>query len=105
VDINAPILQQIKNSILATDPGATLILYGSCARGDNGPDSDIDILVLLDKDKITLDDRARIGHPLYDIQLETDTMISPRIISKSIWESKHKITPFYKNVNREGILL
>jgi predicted nucleotidyltransferase len=105
VDINAPILQQIKNSILATDPGATLILYGSCARGDNGPDSDIDILVLLDKDKITLDDRARIGHPLHHLELETETLISPMIVSLRSWETKTKITPFYKNVIREGILL
>jgi predicted nucleotidyltransferase len=105
VDINAPILQQIKNSVLATDPDAVLILYGSCARGDNGPDSDIDILVLLDKDKITYDDRKRIGHPLYDIQLEMETLISPRIFSRNQWETKYKITPLYKNITSEGRLL
>ena len=98
VDTNTPILQRIKSTIWATDPDATLILFGSYARGDNRPDSDIDILVLLDKDRITLDDRKRIGYPLYDIQLETDTLISPRLVSKNQWEKKHSITPFYKNV-------
>jgi len=99
------ILQQIKNSVRATDPGATLILYGSYARGDYREDSDIDILVLLDKDKITFDDRKRIGYPLYDIQLETDTIISPKIYARNTWNTSLKITPFYKNVTREGILL
>lgn len=101
----AQILQRIKSSVHATDPGATLILYGSYARGDNRDDSDIDILVLLDKDKITYDDRARIGHPLFHLELETETQISPRIFSKEIWETKYKITPFYKNITLEGKLL
>ena len=101
----AQILQQIKDSVRATDPEAMLILYGSYARGDYKEDSDIDILVLLDKDKITYEDRTRIGNPLYHIQLATDTLISPCIFSKQQWEAKHRITPFYKNVTREGIRL
>ena len=99
------ILNQIKNSVLSTDPGATLILFGSHARGDARPDSDIDILVLLDKEKITFDDRKRIGYPICDIVLETELLISPKIFSKHLWETKYKITPFYKNVTREGINL
>jgi predicted nucleotidyltransferase len=27
-----------------------IILFGSCARGDDGPDSDVDLLVILDDD-------------------------------------------------------
>src|SRR5271156_3589454 len=88
------ILQQIKSPVLATDPGATLILYGSYARGDFRDDSDIDILILPDKDKITFDDRTLIGHPLYHLQLETDTLISPAIFFRQQWEARHCITPF-----------
>ena len=98
----AQILQQIKRSVQATDPGATLILYGSYARGDYRPDSDIDVLVLIDKDKVTYEDQKRIGSPLYHIELETGIIISPMIFSRKSWESKHHITPFYKNVTREG---
>jgi len=99
------ILQQIKDSVHATDPGATLILYGSYARGDYREDSDIDILVLLDKEKINFDDRERIGAPLYDLQLETEIHISPVIYTKNSWNSRRIITPFYKNVTLEGIFL
>jgi len=53
------ILQLIKKSVSETSPGATLILYGSYARGDYRPDSDIDLLVLIDTDKVTIDDRKK----------------------------------------------
>ncbi len=96
------ILQQIKRSVRATDPDATLILYGSYARGDNHEGSDVDILVLLNKDKISFEDRKRISYPLYHIELETGIMISPVIFSKKNWETKHRISPFYKNVTTEG---
>jgi predicted nucleotidyltransferase len=98
------ILQSIKESVSATDPGATLILYGSYARGDFREDSDIDVLVLIDKDKVTMDDRRRVSSSLYKIELETGVMISPFLSSKKDWAS-HKVTPFYENVNREGIVL
>ena len=47
------ILQLVKKSVSKTDPKAVLILYGSYARGDYRDDSDLDLLVLIDKDKIT----------------------------------------------------
>jgi len=96
------ILQLIKNSVHSIEPTAVLILYGSYARGDNRDDSDIDILVLLDKDKITYEDQKKVQYPLYDIELETGIIISPMIYSKRAWKSKRHITPFYENVIREG---
>ena len=98
-------MQQIKATVLATDPGATLILYGSCARGDTREDSDIDILVLLDKERITFDDRKRIGYPLHHLEMETDTAINPIFYTRNTWDAKLRITPFYKNVTKDGIYL
>lgn len=39
----ANIIQQIKSSIEASEPGATVISYGSYARGDYHEESDIDL--------------------------------------------------------------
>ncbi len=99
------IVKLIKTTVNKTEPGATLILYGSYARGDQGNDSDLDILVIVDKKKITRQDQKRIKYPLYDIEFETGTIISPIVFSKKEWELKHRKTPFYENISREGIIL
>jgi predicted nucleotidyltransferase len=99
------ILNLIKASVNATDPDAIVILYGSYARNDYKEYSDLDLLVLLDKEKITRADEKRIKYPLYDIEFETGTIISPLIFSKHDWETRHRITPFYENVVKEGKIL
>lgn len=99
------ILQRIKKSVNVTEPRAVLVLYGSYARGDNRDNSDIDLLILVDTDKITGQDETRITYPLYDIEFDTGTIISPLVLSKQDWETRHRITPFYANVTKEGIVL
>lgn len=99
------ILQLIKTSVNYTDPDATLILYGSYARGDYRDDSDVDLLILLNQEKITRIDEKRIKYPLYDIEFETGTIISPLVFSKKDWETRHRITPFYENVLKDGQIL
>jgi uncharacterized protein len=99
------LLKLIKASVKATDPKAVLILYGSYARDDYREDSDIDLLILVDKEKITRVDEKRIKYPLYDIEFETGIIISPCVFSKHEWETRHRTTPFYENVAREGRVL
>lgn len=103
MDKGDALLQLIKSSILATEPDATVVLYGSYARGDHKENSDIDILILIDKDRITSADAKRVSYPLYDIEFEAGKIISPLILSRKNWETKHRITPFYKNVRKEGL--
>lgn len=99
------ILMRIKRSVLTTDPDATIILYGSYARGDYKDDSDLDLIILIDKDKVDRDDEIRIKYPLYDIEFDTGQIISPFVLSRTKWETQHRITPFYENVAKEGIRL
>ncbi len=98
------ILQLIKKSVKATEPTATILVYGTYARGQQTNDSDIDLLILVDKDRITPADEDRITYPLYDIEFETGTMISPMVYTRHDW-ANHRVTPFYENVNTEGKVL
>ncbi|MDD4972196.1 MAG: nucleotidyltransferase domain-containing protein [Paludibacter sp.] len=99
------ILLKIKELVSLSEPTATVILFGSHARGENNKYSDFDILILVDSDKITYSDEKRIKDPLYDLEFETGKVISPVIISRNDWEKRHSITPFYKNIKAEGISL
>lgn len=99
------ILGLVKKSVFATVPNATVILYGSYARGDNHEGSDIDLLVLLDVDKVTYEEETKITYPLYDIEFATGILINPMVYPKKVWETRYKKTPFYKNVSKDGIVL
>ena len=102
---NKRILIKIKELVKKAEPTATVILYGSNARGQNKNNSDIDVLILLENDIITYSDEKRIKYPLYDLEFETGKIISPLIFSRNAWETKHSITPFYHQVKKDGIQL
>ena len=99
------VLGNIKNVIHERDPKAEAFLFGSRARGDFKPDSDWDILILVDNPIVTneLDDWFR--DKLYDIELDSGQIISTIIYPKSDWKNKLIYTPLYKNVTKEGLKL
>ncbi len=84
--------------------GASLWLYGSRARGDARPDSDYDLLILLDKDTLSALDYDRYNYPLYDLGLDINVDISPRIFTKKQWIS-WSYDPFNKNVERDKMIV
>ena len=99
------IVKQIKEKMMITEPTATTILYGSEARGDARPDSDIDLLILLEGDRRDLRKESEISGALYDIELESGILISPMIMLRKQWDNRPFKTPFYINVMNEGIRL
>jgi len=40
---------------------------------------------------------------IFDVELETAQPISTFVFSKADWEGKHRATPFYHNIQKEGI--
>lgn len=99
------ILEKIKSTVKRIIPkNGKAILFGSQARGTAHEGSDWDILIILDKDRITYDDYSMVAYPFDTLGWDIDAMISPIIYTKKDWENA-SITPFYKNVMREGIVL
>ena len=99
------IVEQIQQTLRQAVPTATAILYGSEARGDARPDSDIDLLILLDGEQRDLHREDEIAGMLYDIELSSGVIISPMIMLRRQWENRPFKTPFYINVMNEGIRL
>ena len=83
-----------------------VILYGSYARGDFKPDSDMDIMILLVVSELELKAYSRrLSYMTYDFNLDNDLDIKP--IAKSEVHFKKWIAnyPFYENINKEGVVL
>lgn len=83
-----------------------IILYGSYARGNFRPDSDIDIMRLLDMFDLELKQYSRqLSYITYDFNLDNDVDIKPIAKSEEHFIRWIENYPFYVNVQREGVAL
>jgi predicted nucleotidyltransferase len=80
-----------------------LILYGSSVHNKTSPESDIDLLVLLNQPFNYFDELRRIIDLLYPVQLESDQLISAKPVTDD--EFEYGSIQLYRNAKREGILL
>jgi len=94
----------IKKQVKEIDPSADIILYGSRARGDERPDSDWDILILVNT-KVDIETEKVFRHKLFDVELELGEALSTFVYNKQEWKSKYWMTPLYKNISNEGIVI
>lgn len=102
--MSAEILKKIKEYAKAVDAGAEVFLFGSRARGDAQEDSDWDILILV-PGSVMLKQEQAFRHKLFELELEYGQAISTFVYSKADWSGKHRVTPLYRNIIREGIAL
>jgi predicted nucleotidyltransferase len=97
------ILRRVKESIVAIEPSAEVVLYGSRARHDFREYSDWDFLILVDG-KVDTARTDLIRHALFEIELDTDQVISSIVRSRQEWKSpRYSVVPLYKNVEHDGI--
>jgi uncharacterized protein len=99
------ILAELKEKLTA-EYGSRLvnvILFGSQARGDATPESDIDVMVVLKDTVNPYAEIDRTGGIASELSLKYDTLISRTFLSEQ--EYRQKQNSFLLNVRREGVLV
>lgn len=77
------------------------VLFGSHARGEARPDSDIDVLVVLTGDVNPGQEIVRVSNLLADLSLEHDTVINCLFMDATHFNTRQG--PLLRNIRREGI--
>jgi len=96
-------IRELAHNIFANLP-VSVFLYGSRARGDSGPNSDWDLLIVADDAISTIDAFEKFAYPFTEIGWRLGEQITPLLYTKSEWDAERN-TAFYINVNNEAILL
>ena len=81
-----------------------IVLYGSVARGTNTAESDVDIALLLNGN-LSRETEDKLSALIVDLNLKYDMVLSVIDIDYEMFKKWEKVTPFYKNVNEEGVVL
>lgn len=90
-------------SVILGDSLENIFLYGSQARGDASPGSDIDVLIVIRGKFDYFDLMDRTSETNWRLSLENDVVISRVFVAKDKFDQA--ATPFLLNVQREAILV
>jgi len=110
-------LAAFRRALLGAFPGQIrrIILYGSYARGEAAPDSDVDVMIVVAWEEERLPDgfyRSMYGDPRWetivdiacDASLEHGVWVSPLVVGENRHVA-HRRWSFFKEVQREGVVL
>jgi len=101
--ITDPVLREIVRRLAEAYRPERIYLFGSCARGDAGPDSDYDLMLILsDEAPQSMRSTQRAYEALWGLRASADVLIWPR---KSFEERLHLKASFPSTILREGKLV
>jgi predicted nucleotidyltransferase len=81
-----------------------VVLFGSKVRGEAGPDSDLDLLVIVDRDDPQVDRLAMLTAAR--VSLEYDTLINTHVVTAERWAEMRKWqATLWRAVQRDGVSL
>lgn len=81
-----------------------IVLYGSVARGTNTPESDVDVAVFV-RTRLNNEMDDRLSDVVVDMNLKYNKVFSVIDIDNATYQKWRDVTPFYQNVDKEGVVL
>lgn len=79
-----------------------MLLFGSQARGEADPESDVDVMIVLNSEVDSCTEIFRTNEFVSDLCLEYTVMISCVFVSSADYQAKQNAY-FYRNVHRDGL--
>ena len=99
------ILKEFREKVTERFPSSQVILFGSRARGDAGPQSDADVVVIL-KNAPSEEDEDFISDSAWETGYPYGLVIVPVVFSLEEWESgPERFSLLVKAVQTEGVPL
>jgi predicted nucleotidyltransferase len=83
-----------------------IILFGSYARNEANDDSDIDIMVLTDLERVEISAMQwKIGEVVSEILLDYGVLVSTIVENQLFFMENQKYLPFFNSIQRDGVRL
>jgi predicted nucleotidyltransferase len=102
-DADRRTIDEVAAEVTASWPVDSIVLYGSKARGDDTPDSDIDLLVLTGR-PLAAEEISRMRAVVRRIGLRLGTWPELYIrTSDEWWRGVYQAAPIRKEIDAEGI--
>jgi len=99
------LLRRITREVRRVIPSASMLLYGSTARGDRTLDSDFDLLILTNQ-PISEREEEAVHDGLYELELSHGVVISAMFYTRDDWNAPlNAATPFHQRVEEDAIAL
>ncbi|MBM4045124.1 MAG: nucleotidyltransferase domain-containing protein [Planctomycetes bacterium] len=87
-------------------PDCEVRLFGSCARGEAQPDSDIDVFVEVRRPSLPAETRQKIEDVEWEVGFEAGRVLQAFVyLSDEIWKTPRRSSPFVQAVQREGMVI
>ncbi len=97
------LLLRVKRAVQESVPSATVLLYGSVARGTQEAESDYDIFVLTDE-ALSPPGEEKARAAVFDVEMDTGRVLTLQFCSRARWE-RYPNMPFHLEIAQDGILL